>query len=227
MTVPRVALVGGKPGRGRLQGRDQVDLPGPGADGVSVSEHRVVPVAEQLSAVDVAVDRPGRELEARLPVAGPGMLAASPVRCGGSARARASQGSGSPGVPLRGGRARPGCGGGPVSYPCVPLTAANRYRPALDGRQPPSLATCSGRWSLSAVSGPGFTKTGYGRNELRSMSKSWHGPTTSTPGRCGGHQAAVSRCRNGLRLFRGSCTPGCWPLPARQSAIMWKRSTMS
>lgn len=154
MTVPRVALVGGKPGRGRLQGRDQVDLPGPGADGVSVSEHRVVPVAEQLSAVDVAVDRPGRELEARLPVAGPGMLAASPVRCGGPARARASQGSGSPGVPLRGGRARPGCGGGPVSYPCVPLTAANRNRPALDGRQPPALASCSGRWSLSAVKAP-------------------------------------------------------------------------
>ena len=113
MTVPRVALAGGKPGRGRLQGRDRVDLPGPGADGVPVGEYRVVPVAEQLSAVDVAVGRLVRELEARLPVARPGMLAASSVRCGGSARARASRGSGSPGRSAAGGRARPGCDGGP------------------------------------------------------------------------------------------------------------------
>jgi hypothetical protein len=49
MTVPRGALAGEKPGRGRLQGKDRVDLPGPGADGVPVTGYRVVPVAEQLS----------------------------------------------------------------------------------------------------------------------------------------------------------------------------------
>src|SRR5450755_978549 len=89
MTVSRVALVGGKPGLGRLQGRDRVDLPRPGADGVP---YRVGPVAEQPSAVEVAVGRLVRELEARLPVARSGMLAASSVRCGGSARARAGRG---------------------------------------------------------------------------------------------------------------------------------------
>ena len=55
-----------------MQGRGQVDLPGRSADGVPVSEYRLVPVAEQVSAVGVAVDRPGRELEGRLPVARPG-----------------------------------------------------------------------------------------------------------------------------------------------------------
>jgi hypothetical protein len=155
MTVSRVALVAGKPGLGRLQGRDRVDLPGPGADGVPVSEYGVGPVAEQLSAVEVAVGRLVRELEARLPVARSGMLAASSVRCGGSARARAGRGgSGSPGVPLRAAGPRPGCDGGPGTSPSVPLRKRTGHRPALDGRQPPALASRSGLWSLSAAEVP-------------------------------------------------------------------------
>jgi hypothetical protein len=152
--VSRVALVGGKPGLGRLQGGDRVDLPGPGGDGVPVSEYRVVPVAEQLSAVEVAMGRLVRELEARLPVARSGMLAASSVRSGGPARARAGRGIWITGRPAAGGSPGPGCDGAPGTSPSVPLPQRTSHRPALDGRQPPALASCSGWWSLCAAKVP-------------------------------------------------------------------------
>jgi hypothetical protein len=223
MTVPRVALAGGKPGRGRLQGRDRVDLPGPGADGVPVGEYRVVPVAEQLSAVDVAVGRLVRELEARLPVARPGMLAASSVRCGGSARARASQGPGSPGRSAAGGRARPGCDGGPELALLCRSPRRTSDRPAVDGRQPAALASCSGRWSLSAAKVPcarplqGARLPSWAGPGSACWLPGWlpAGPTGSFPCPIGTAQHADLRERRSLPSRR--CTISCSPASDQRS----------
>jgi hypothetical protein len=82
------------------------------------------------------------------------MLAASSVRCGGSARARAGRGVWIARRSAAGGRARPGCDGGPGLALLRRSPRRTSHRPTLDGRQPPALASCSGRWSLSAAKVP-------------------------------------------------------------------------
>src|ERR1700680_4231169 len=64
----RVALMFWEAEPGRLQGGDQVDFAGTGADRVPVSQHHPVAVAEQVPLPGVAVDHPWRQAEIELAV---------------------------------------------------------------------------------------------------------------------------------------------------------------
>jgi len=59
-----IALVFGEPEPGRLEGGDEVDFPGTGADSVPIGKHNAVPVSEQVPTVGIAVNHPGQEREA-------------------------------------------------------------------------------------------------------------------------------------------------------------------
>ena len=69
----------GSPNRGACRVGNQVDFPGAGADRVPVGEHDALAVAEQVPPPGVAVDHPGRELEAELAVGVQELLAARPA----------------------------------------------------------------------------------------------------------------------------------------------------
>src|SRR6266536_3823470 len=61
-----------------LEGGDEIDFPGAGADGVPVGEDDPAAVPEQVPAVGVAMDHPGSEREAELAVGVQELCAAAP-----------------------------------------------------------------------------------------------------------------------------------------------------